>query len=229
MADVIDLTPFGFTPTESKMYTTLVSFGPGTGYALAQAAGLARANAYSALEGLVTKGAARVDGGRPKRYRPETGAALLTRVGDRQTAALDHLSAALSSIGAPEGPAIVELESARACWQTLSRDIARANSRVWLCAPPEAYVTLAPVLRRAVGAVADTILVATGPVTLDLGEIATLADPRGWPGEPVIAVLDDRAAVLAGREGDRFLGHWSSTPAFIAGASLAFERIQGTG
>ena len=142
MADAIDLTPFGFTPTESKMYTTLVSFGPGTGYALAQAAGLARANAYSALEGLVTKGAARVDGGRPKRYRPETGAALLARVGDRQTAALDHLSAALSAIGAPEGPAIVELESARACWQTLSRDIARANAKVWLCAPPEAYLAL---------------------------------------------------------------------------------------
>src|SRR6478735_2314715 len=126
MADPIDLTPFGFTPTESKMYATLVSFGPGTGYALAQAAGLAR-------------------------------------VGDRQTAALDQLSAALSSIGAPEGPAIVELESARACWQTLSRDIARANAMVWLCAPPEAYLTLAPILRRAVGAVSDTVLITTAP------------------------------------------------------------------
>ena len=229
MADPIDLTPFGFTQTESKMYTTLVSFGPGTGYALAQAAGLARANAYSALEGLVTKGAARVDGGRPKRYRPETGAALLARVGDRQTAALDHLGAALAAIGAPEGPAIVELESARACWQTLSRDIARANARVWLCAPPEAYTTLAPVLRRAVGALADTILIATGPVTVDLGAIATLDDRQGWPGEPVLAVLDDRAAVLAQQEGDRFLGHWSSAPPFIAGASLAFERIRGLG
>ena len=229
MADPIDLTPFGFTPTESKMYTTLVSFGPGTGYALAQAAGLARANAYSALEGLVTKGAARVDGGRPKRYRPETGAALLARIGDRQTAALDHLGAALSAIGAPEGPSIVELESARACWQTLSRDIARANGRVWLCAPPEAYVTLAPVLRRAVGAVADTVLIATGAVTVDLGGIAVLAGVEGWPGEPVIAVLDDRAAVLAARQGEEFLGHWSSAPSFVAGAALAFQRVRGGG
>lgn len=229
MAETIDLTPFGFTPTESKMYTTLVSFGPGTGYALAQAAGLARANAYSALEGLVAKGAARVDGGRPKRYRPETGAALLARVGDRQTAALDQLSAALSAIGAPEGPSIVELESARACWQTLSRDIARANTRVWLCAPPEAYAALAPVLRRAVGAVSDTVLIATGPVTVEPGPVSLLTDQRGWPGDPVIAVLDDRAAVLAGRVGDTFLGHWSSAPAFIAGASLAFERLRGVG
>jgi sugar-specific transcriptional regulator TrmB len=227
MAETIDLTPFGFTPTESKMYTTLVSFGPGTGYALAQAAGLARANAYSALEGLVSKGAARVDGGRPKRYRPETGAALLARVGDRQTSALDQLSAALSAIGAPEGPSIVELESPRACWQTLSRDIARANTRVWLCAPPEAYAALSPVLRRAVGAVADTILVATGPVGVELGTITILADGHGWPGDPVLAVLDDRAAVLAHRVGNTFLGHWSTAPAFIAGTGLAFERIRG--
>ncbi|HET7041665.1 MAG TPA: helix-turn-helix domain-containing protein, partial [Gemmatimonadales bacterium] len=90
MADPLDLTPFGFTPTETRMYATLVSFGPGTGYALAQAAGLARANAYSALEGLVSKGAARVDGGRPKRYRPESGAALLSQLSDRQAAALER-------------------------------------------------------------------------------------------------------------------------------------------
>ena len=45
----IDLTPFGFTPTESLVYEVLLTGGPGTGYAVARAAGLARANAYSAL------------------------------------------------------------------------------------------------------------------------------------------------------------------------------------
>ena len=67
----LDLTRFGFTPTESLVYEVLLTSGPGTGYAIARAAGLARANAYSALEGLVAKGAARVEGGRPRRYRPE--------------------------------------------------------------------------------------------------------------------------------------------------------------
>jgi len=227
MAETLDLTPFGFTPTESKMYSTLVSFGPGTGYALAQAASLARANAYSALEGLVTKGAARVDGDRPKRYRPETGASLLTRLGDRQAAALEELSAALAGIGAPEGAATVELVSARACWQGLARDIARATDRVWLCAPPEAYASLAPVLRRAVGAVPDTALLATGPVTIDFGTVTQLVDRNGWPGEPIIAVIDGRVAVLARREGERFEGHWSTGPAFVAGSVLAFEQIRG--
>src|SRR5678815_5993959 len=73
----LDLTPFGFTPTESLIYEVMLTEGPGTGYGIARSAGLARANAYSALEGLVTKGAARVEGGRPKRYRPEPPSALL--------------------------------------------------------------------------------------------------------------------------------------------------------
>src|SRR6266511_1377004 len=33
-----DLTPFGFTPTESLVYTTLLRLGPTTGYAVARAA-----------------------------------------------------------------------------------------------------------------------------------------------------------------------------------------------
>ncbi len=79
MSDVhLDLTPFGFTPTESLVYEVLLTGGPGTGYAIARTAGLARANAYAALEGLVGKGAARAEEGRPKRYRPEPPTEALT-------------------------------------------------------------------------------------------------------------------------------------------------------
>src|SRR6267154_2727391 len=48
----LDLRPFGFTPTESLVYATLLRLGPSTGYAVARGARLARANAYGALEGL---------------------------------------------------------------------------------------------------------------------------------------------------------------------------------
>lgn len=229
MAELLDLTPFGFTPTETRMYSTLVSFGPGTGYALAQAAGLARANAYSALEGLVSKGAARVDGARPKRYRPEAGSALLSRLGDRQAAALDRLNDALASLGAPEGPAVIDLESPRACWQVLARDIARASRRAWLCAPADAYQSLGPVLRRASGALPDTVLLSPAPVTLEFGEVATVAADGAWPGTPILAVVDDRVAVIARRDGDTFEGQWGTAPAFVAAATLAFERIRSLG
>ena len=67
---MLDLTPFGFTPTEGVVYKVLLRDGPGTGYAIAPRPDSPRANAYSALEGLTGKGAARVEAGRPKRYRP---------------------------------------------------------------------------------------------------------------------------------------------------------------
>src|SRR6266581_521068 len=52
----VDLTPFGFTPTESLAYATLLRLGPTTGYAVAHGARLARATAYAALAGLVVPG-----------------------------------------------------------------------------------------------------------------------------------------------------------------------------
>ena len=123
----IDLTPFGFTPTESAVYEVLLSQGPGTGYAIARSAGLARANAYSALEGLVAKGAARGDAGRPRRFRPEPPEALLARVTERQARALDRLTSSLAELTAPGTTTLVELDSARGTLQVLNRDIARAT------------------------------------------------------------------------------------------------------
>src|SRR2546430_14172940 len=65
-----DLTPFGFTTTESLVYRALLHLGPATGYAVARAARLARANAYGALDGLVTRGAATKAAGGPRRLPP---------------------------------------------------------------------------------------------------------------------------------------------------------------
>src|SRR5215211_6840363 len=100
----IDLTRFGFTPTESLVYEVLLASGPGTGYALARAAGLARANAYSALSGLVAKGAARVDGGRPKQYRPEPPAGLIARISNDHGQAIEQLSRELAAATVPGTP-----------------------------------------------------------------------------------------------------------------------------
>src|SRR5687768_3926526 len=109
----IDLTHFGFTPTESLVYQVLLTGGPGTGYAIARAAGLARANAYSALEGLVSKGAARVDVGRPRRYRPEAPAALIARISNDHGQALEQLSRELDAVSVPQTETLVELLSTR--------------------------------------------------------------------------------------------------------------------
>lgn len=222
----LDLTPFGFTPTESLVYQVLLTQGPGTGYSIARAAGLARANAYSALEGLVAKGAARAEGGRPKRFRPEATSALIARIATDHGHALDKLSAELQALGAPETPSVVEIGSPRAALQLISRDVGRAARSVLLLAPAEAYPLLALALRRPAANGVSLRLSATGPAELDFAPVSVVRDDLGWPGAPLISVVDDRSAVLACRNGNEVQGHWSTAPAFVAGARLAFERYQ---
>ncbi len=225
MADV-DLTPFGFTPTESKVYEVLLSGGPGTGYAIARTAGLARANTYSALEGLVTKGAARAEPGEPKRFRAEPPAGVLARVATAQGDALERLSRSLDGFGAADSPAIVQLTTPRGALQLLTQEIGRAQHSVLLAAPTEAYPLLVPALRRAVSAGLKTELLAEAPLELPFTKVEGLAEEVAWPGLPLVAVIDERSAVLAARTGTEVHGHWSSAPAFVAAARLTFDRFR---
>src|SRR5216117_519909 len=84
----IDLTPFGFTATESEAYAALLRLGPSTGYAVAHAMRVARANTYGALEGLVGRTAALRLPGRPARYRAADPGALIAPLAGQQAEAL---------------------------------------------------------------------------------------------------------------------------------------------
>jgi sugar-specific transcriptional regulator TrmB len=222
----IDLTHFGFTPTESLVYEVLLTGGPGTGYAIARTAGLARANAYSALEGLVSKGAARVDLGRPKRYRPEAPAALIARISTDHGLALERLSSDLESVTVPATPTLVEIESGRAVLQLITHDVARATGSVALLAPADAFPILSPALRRPYSAGLPLVLCATAPVDLGFAVVEVVGGTQAWPGMPIISVVDGRSALLAARQGSEVRGHWSTAPAFVAGARLALEHIR---
>jgi HTH-type transcriptional regulator, sugar sensing transcriptional regulator len=224
----LGLTHFGFTPTESLVYEVLLTGGPGTGYAIARAAGLARANAYSALEGLVTKGAARVEVGRPKRYRPEAPAGLIARISNNHGLALERLSRELDQVAVPSTPTVVEIDSGRAVLQLITHDVARATHSVALLAPPDAFPLLAPAVRRPVSAGLPVSLWSTGPVDLGFAPVEVVSGDHEWPGMPIIALMDGRTAVLGSREGNEVRGHWSTAPAFVAAARLAFERFTTT-
>ena len=224
----LDLTHFGFTPTESLVYEVLLTGGPGTGYAIARSAGLARANAYSALEGLVTKGAARMEPGRPRRYRPEAPAALMARISNDQGLALERLGHELETIGVPATPTLVEIGSGRGVLQLITHDVARASRSVALIAPPDAYPLLAPALRRPYAAGIPLTLCSTGTVELGFAAVDVVADIAAWPGMPIILVVDGRSAILATRQGAEVQGHWSTAPAYVAAAGLAIERLRRT-
>ena len=222
----LDLTKFGFTPTEGLVYEVLLTNGPGTGYALARAAGLARANAYSALEVLVAKGAARVEGGRPRHYRPEPPASLIARISNDHGLALERLSADLDSVSVPGTPTVVEVDSGRAVLQLITHTVARATRSVALLAPPDAFPLLSPALRRPVASGLPVELYSTAAVNLEFASVATLPDDDRWPGMPIIVVVDDASALLASRQGSDVRGHWSTAPAFVAAARLALECLR---
>jgi sugar-specific transcriptional regulator TrmB len=223
----LDLTGFGFTPTESLVYGVLVRGGPGTGYAIARSAGLARANAYSALEGLVQKGAARVEEGRPRRFRPEPPSALIARIIDRQAQDLDALTQALDEISVPPSPTLVELGSSRGVLHILSHEIARAERWLRLIAPADAFPPLVPVLRKAASSGVDLDLASPGSVALPFASVAVIGDMPSWPGEPVLFSVDGRGAAIAARRGDSASGHWGTDPILIAAADILFERFRG--
>ncbi len=221
----LNLMPFGFTPTESLVYQVLLTTGPGTGYGIARAASLARANAYSALEGLVSKGAARVEGTRPKRYRPEAPTALVARIASQHGQALDTLRNHLAEISVPESPTLVEIESARGSLQLIAHDVGRATTSVRLLAPADAYPILTPSLRKAAASGVTLELRALEPVELPFAAVQAAHPGHQWPGQPLVAVVDGKSAVMAARVGTEVLGHWSTAPAFVAAAALAFERF----
>ncbi len=223
---LLDLTPFGFTPTESRIYEVLLSGGPGTGYAVARSAGLARANAYSALEGLVTKGAARAEEVQPKVFRAEPPATVLARIANAQGESLESLSQALEGFGAPTTPSVVELTSPKGLLQLLTHEIGRARESVRLIAPAEAYPLLGPTLRRAVSAGLEVLLCAQAQLQLPFAMIEALPGGHAWPGMPLIAIVDGQSAVIAARDGAEVHGHWSSAPAFVAAARVTFDRLR---
>ena len=224
----LDLTPFGFTPTESKVYQVLLTSGPGTGYAVARSAGLARANAYSALEGLVSKGAARGEDAQPRVYRAEPPTAVLARITAVQGEALDQLAAALEGFGAPVSPSIVELTSVRGLLQLLTHEIGRAKRSVDLLAPADAYPLLAPALRRAASAGLAMSLYAPVKVELPFVQVEAIGEVQGWPGAALIAIMDGAGAVIAARQDGAIQGHWGSAPTFVAAARVTFDRLRMT-
>src|SRR5256886_8115424 len=130
MPTAVDLTPFGFTPTESQVYGALLRLGPSTGYAVAHATALARANTYGALEALAGPAAAIRLPGRPARYRAVDPRALIAQLAAEEGQALDRLSRGLQDASHPPEPESRTAAGARAAANLIMQLVARAEHRV---------------------------------------------------------------------------------------------------
>ena len=209
--------PFGFTATESMVYSTLLRLGPATGYAVARAVRLARANAYGALDGLVSRGAAVRIPGRPMRYRPADPQALVAQITAAHGEALDRLSRALADAARSTEPETKTLAGARAVANVVLQLVARAERRVEGVLAAELWRATLPAWRRA-AARAQVELRIAGDAPTEAPELVVGTTP---PDHPTVLVIDNTQTLAAVGSADGLAAMWTSHPAIVALARRA--------
>lgn len=220
----LDLTPFGFTPTESLVYATLLRLGPSTGYAVARGARLARANAYSALEGLVTRGAATRTPTtvRPARFRPIDPQALMAHLATLQGEALDQLGRELRGLARPGEPVTREVGGSRAVANLIMQLVARAERSVEGVVAAELWRPTLPAWRRA-GERAQLDVRMRGDLPPEAP--SWLRAASGDAPNATILVTDESQLVITVGEGEAIAGLWTSHPLFVMLARRALQTI----
>lgn len=220
MPNEIDLTPFGFTATESQAYAALLRLGPSTGYAVAHAMRVARANTYGALEGLVGRTAALRLPGRPARYRAADPAALIAQLAGQQGEALDRLSRSLRDASAPSEPETRSVTGGRAVANLIMQVVARTEGRAEGVLSAELLRPTLPAWRRAKERAALELRVA-GDVPVEASPILSGTVSGDLP---TVLLIDDVQTVVVAGSGETTAGMWSSHPAV---AALARAWIRG--
>ena len=222
----LDLTPFGFTATESLVYATLLRLGPSTGYAVARGTRLARANAYGALEGLVTRGAATrtPPSVRPARYRPIDPQALLAQLATRQGEALDRLDRELKGLARPGDPVTREMTGSRAVANLVMQLVARAQRRVEGIVALELWRPTLPAWRRA-GERGDMSVRLRGELPPDAPSWLTAAASDATTPSATVLVIDESQLIVTSGEGESIAGLWTSHPLIVMLARHALRTM----
>ena len=215
----VDLTPFGFTGTESTVYGALLRSGPATGYAVAQAVGLARANVYAALSSLVGRQAAVLLPGKPARFRPVDPQTLVTQLAAVQAVALERLERSLRDTQGDPAEAVHEVTGARPLANVVMQLVARAERSVEGVIDGELFRATGPAWRRAVGRA--TVGVRSAAALDDSGGVLSGTAPAD---AGTVLVLDGAVTVVAAGAGDIARGIWSDHPLMV---SLARRALAG--
>lgn len=232
----VGLTPFGFTPTEERAYAALLDLGPATGYAVARALGIARANSYQALEGLVGKGGAVFLAGRPGRYRAVQPQALLNHIAAQEAQRLDALEREIRSLEQPSGAeGFLRISGVRSLQEIVLRTAVRTEGAVVCLVAPGLVGAFNPLWHKRQSDELPTELFLVGAAPEEGGAPVPVAGVIGPAlasdafGSPLGLLLStEDAGVLATGSGSDLAGYWTSEPALVGALRLAMDALVAT-
>ena len=202
----MNLERFGFTPTETKAYHSLLRLGSSTGYAVARDVGIARANAYQALDGLVRRSAARRAGSIPVQFSAIPPGVLVADLERSFRHDLVELEETLRTVGpAPQAsePAPMTVSDPEVLLDHAAEVCRAARAELFVVMGPWASSLIAPIAIARGRRVAVRVM-ALGAPAPDGATIrpTAIGDVRAyWGGLPVL-VLADRVHAVCGVLGD---------------------------
>jgi predicted transcriptional regulator len=229
--DSVDLTPFGFTQTESLAYSTLLEMGPSSGYAVGGTLSIARANAYQALKGLVAKEAASVSGEDPQVYRPIRPDALLAKIARDEAAKLDELEGQMAALRTLTGDsATAHFAGEREFYAIALRVVTRESGGVHCVAPTTVLSALLPIWRKRQADGSESRIWALGdePTTsfpIPIAGTVPLDRVVRHFGSPAVLLTAGEAAGMGRIHDGDLTGLWSSDATLVGATRAALEAV----
>jgi len=194
---------------------------------VARALAIARANAYQALDGLVTKGAATLAASEtPRRYRAVQPQTVFAHVVATETRKLDVLERQVREQPRRGADPVTLLRGERAISEVVVRAIVRAEGTVRCLAAASRFATWAPAIRaRAAGGKPIELWAADGG-DVELAVAPMRASPervqQGLGADPVLLLAD--GALVASFVGDPE-GIWADTPMVVGLVEAALRDL----
>lgn len=198
--DVVErLTLLGFSPHEARLYVALLRHPSATGYELAKAAGLPRANVYQVLTSLLAKSAIQLVSDDPARYVAHAPADVIGRIKRATTAnclaVIDDLA---SLTPAEDSNAFWTLRGRNAVVDRIIALISESRSRIAISLWADDLSWLRTPMRDAWRRGCQVVINVFGEADLEFGDIYRHEDPSKLvSGHLLTLACDTRAALVA--------------------------------
>lgn len=215
--DIIEkLTYFNLTRQEATLYLTLLAEGRLTGYEATKLTGISRSNTYTALAGLVDKGAAYVLEDKATRYTPvpldEFCQNRVRRLQELKLELLQELPVVSQSVDG-----YITIKGATEIINKLKNTIAKAKARIYVSATGAAIEALRTELVEAVARGLKVVIITGRPFAIEGAIIYYAHKPNSQ-----IRLIADSQEVLTGD-----LADGSSSTCLYSSKQNLVEFIQG--